>query len=97
MDLSSDMQAVLQRCKSMNCINEGQAISLGTFDSDFGGRSNVVGTMKALVDAKLIVNGPSGTYLLTRAGAEAMLSSVVAQKNQVKARQYGRPPVNKLQ
>ena len=99
MELSSDMQIVLQRCKSMNCITEGQALSLGTFDSEFGGRNNVIAAMKAMVVANLIVNGPSGTYLLTRSGADVLLSPAFARKNnpQSKARQYGRPPVNKLQ
>ena len=99
MELTQDMQLVLQRCRSMNCINEGQALSLGTFDSDFGGRNAVLATIEAMVAAKLIVGGPSGAYLLTSAGADILLSPAFVRKNssQSKARQYGRPPINKLQ
>ena len=99
MDLSKEMQIILYRCKSMNCVNEGQTISLGMFDSDFGGRDLAADAMKTAVGSNIVNEGRNNTYVLTGIGAEALAKSVYTPKTfkQGNFRQNTRPPVNKLQ
>ncbi len=90
---------ILFRCRAMNCINQGQAVSIGSFESDFGGRNEATAALGEMVLANLLSKGTSGTYLLTQAGADAISTSVLSQENFVQSRskQFRRPPVNKLQ
>ena len=99
MELSEKVQAVLHRCKLMNCINEGQAVSIGSFESGSEGREDVTATIESMVASELMAKGTKGTYLLTSAGAAAISAAVFTPKSHLRSmsKQYGRPPINKLQ
>jgi len=99
MDLSKNTQIILRRFKTLNCVTAGQVMSIGMFQSDFGGLDHAKTAMKAVMADNLVAEGPHGTYMLTSAGAEALSKSTFTQKSllQSRMRSFSRPPVNKLQ
>ena len=88
---------VLRRCKTMNCVYEGQSFSIGIMDGELGGRETTEATLKTMTAAKLVSPGQHGTYVLTGAGAEA-ISGLVSSRRPSHARSgswQARRPVEK--
>ena len=76
---------VLYRCKTMNCVNAGQAFSAGALHSELGGRESTDATIKEMVAANLISLGAHGTFVLTGDGATA-ISGLVPENRRGRAK-----------
>ena len=76
---------VLYRCKTMNCVYEGQAFSVRALHGELGGREATDATITAMVDAHLISHGANGTFILTGAGAAAISELPVKRRSYTKS------------
>lgn len=97
MELSGDVRIILNRCRVMNCIYEGQSFSARSFSGACGEPDRSEQVLEEMVEQALIVKKAAGAYSLTAEGAAALKTSAAALKQQGNPRrQFGRPPVNKL-
>ncbi len=98
MEISGDIRIILNRCRMMNCIYEGQSFSAKSFSGACGEPDRSELALEDMVDQALVIRNVAGAYCLTAEGAAALKSSAAAFKQQgfPKRQQFGRPPVNKL-
>ena len=98
MEISGDVHIILNRCRMMNCIYEGQSFSAKSFSGACGEPDRSELAFEDMVEQALIVRNAAGAYSLTAEGAAALKSSSAAFKQQgfPKRQQSGRPPVNKI-
>ncbi len=98
MEISSDVRIILNRCRMMNCVYEGQSFSAKSFSGACGEPDRSEQALQDMVEQALIVKTAAGAYSLTAEGAAALKTSAAAFKQQgfPKRQQFGRPPVNKL-
>lgn len=98
MELSSDVRIILNRCRMMNCIYEGQSFSAKSFSGACGEPDRSGQILDGMVEQALLVRTPVGAYCLTAEGAAVLKSSAAAFKQQgsPKRPQFARPPINKM-
>lgn len=98
MEISGDIRIILNRCRMMNCIYEGQSFSAKSFSGACGEPDRSELALEDMMEQALVVRNVAGAYSLTAEGAAALKSSAAAFKQQGlrKRQQFGRPPVNKL-
>ena len=98
MEISGDIRIILNRCRMMNCIYEGQSFSAKSFSGACGESNRSEMALETMVEQALVVRNVAGAYSLTAEGAAAIKSSEEAFKQQGsrKRQQFSRPPVNKL-
>ena len=98
MEISSDIRIILNRCRMMNCIYEGQSFSAKSFSGACGEPDRSEQALEDMVEQAFIVRNAAGAYCLTADGAAALKSSMATFKQQgfPKRQQFGRPPINKM-
>lgn len=98
MDISGDVGIILNRCRMINCIYEGQSFSAKSFSGAFAEPDRSEKALEDMVERAFIVRNAAGAYSLTADGAAALKSAAASFKQQgsPKRQQFGRPPVNKM-
>ena len=98
METSVDVRTILNRCRMMNCLYEGQSFSPKSFSGACGEPDRSDLALEDMVEQALIVKNAAGAYSLTAEGAAMLKTSTAAFKQQgfPKRQQFGRPPVNKM-
>lgn len=98
MEISNDVFVLLDRCRAMNCIYEGQSFSRKLFSGVFGtpDRSDLV--VEEMVEKGLVMKNSTGAYSLTSLGATELKSAAKNTKQHAFAKRQAqsRPPINSV-
>ncbi len=98
MEISNDVRTILDRCRVMNCIYEGQSFSGKSFSGAFPEPERGEAAVDEMIGSGLVVKNVTGAYSLTSAGAATLKSAAAAHKQQAFPRRQmqSRPPINKV-
>lgn len=94
MELSHDVQLLLDRCRTMNCIYEGQSFSRNLVVSACADPKSGEHALEEMLEKGLAVRTATGAYGLTSIGVSALQSS--PKQTRRKTPHQNRPPINKI-
>ena len=90
MDISNDVRTILDRCRIMNCIYEGQSFSGKMFTGAFAEPDRSDAAVDEMVGSGLIVKNATGAYSLTSSGAAVLKSAAPTPRQQSSPRRQTR-------